>query len=208
MSVRRFTFTRPLIAVAMVATSTLSAIAQKAPTPTRIRGTLEAINGDVLDVKSRNGEEVKLHMTGDAKIFGITKISLADIKVGSFVGTTTVPGPDGAPKAVEVHVFPENMRGTGEGSYPWDSRPNSTMTNATVADSVAGVDGKTILVKYKDGEKKVVVSDDTPIVTYVPGDKAELKPGVKLIAFVKQLPDGSFDTNRISVGLDGLTPPM
>jgi hypothetical protein len=208
MSVRRFTFTRPLIAVAMVATSTLSAIAQKAPTPTRIRGTLEAINGDVLDVKSRSGEEVKLHMSGDAKIFGITKISLADIKVGSFVGTTTVPGPDGAPKAVEVHVFPENMRGTGEGSYPWDSRPNSTMTNATVADSVAGVDGKTILVKYKDGEKKVVVSDDTPIVTYVPGDKAELKPGVKLIAFVKQLPDGSFDTNRISVGLDGLTPPM
>jgi hypothetical protein len=208
MSVRRFTFTRPLIAVAMVATSTLSAIAQKAPTPTRIRGTLEAINGDVLDVKSRSGEEVKLHMTGDAKIFGITKISLADIKVGSFVGTTTVPGPDGAPKAVEVHVFPENMRGTGEGSYPWDSRPNSTMTNATVADSVAGVDGKTILVKYKDGEKKVVVSDDTPIVTYVPGDKAELKPGVKLIAFVKQLPDGSFDTNRISFGRDGLTPPM
>jgi hypothetical protein len=208
MSVRRFTFTRPLIAVAMVATSTLSAIAQKAPTPTRLRGTLEAINGDVLDVKSRSGEEVKLHMSGDAKIFGITKISLADIKVGSFVGTTTVPGPDGAPKAVEVHVFPENMRGTGEGSYPWDSRPNSTMTNATVADSVAGVDGKTILVKYKDGEKKVVVSDDTPIVTYVPGDKAELKPGVKLIAFVKQLPDGSFDTNRISVGLDGLTPPM
>jgi hypothetical protein len=208
MSVRRFTFTRPLIAVAMVATSTLSAIAQKAPTPTRIRGTLEAINGDVLDVKSRSGEEVKLHMTGDAKFFGITKISLADIKVGSFVGTTTVPGPDGTPKAVEVHVFPENMRGTGEGSYPWDSRPNSTMTNATVADSVAGVDGKTILVKYKDGEKKVVVSDDTPIVTYVPGDKGELKPGVKLIAFVKQLPDGSFDTNRISFGVDGLTPPM
>ena len=208
MPIRRSTLTRPLIAIAIVAASTLYAAAQKAPTPTRIRGTLEAIDGDVLDVKSRSGEDVKVHMTGNVLILGITKIALADIKVGSFIGTTTVPGPDGAPKAVEVHVFPENMRGTGEGSYPWDSRPNSTMTNATVSDSVAGVDGQSVMVKYKDGEKKVLVSQDTPVVTYVPGDKSELKPGAKLIAFVKQLPDGSYDTNRISVGLDGLTPPM
>jgi len=208
MPMRSSTLTRPLIAVAMVAASTLYAVAQKAPTPTRVRGTLEAIDGDVLDVKSRSGEEVKLHMTGDAKILGITKISLADVKVGSFIGTTTVPGPDGTPRAVEVHVFPENMRGTGEGSYPWDSRPNSSMTNATVSDSVASVDGQTILVKYKDGEKKVVITQDTPIVTYVPGDRNDLKPGAKLIAFVKQLPDGSFEATRISVGRDGLTPPM
>jgi hypothetical protein len=208
MPARHTTFTRPLIAIAIVVASTLYAAAQKAPTPTRIRGTLEAIDGDVLDVKSRSGEDVKLHMTGNVLILGITKIALADIKVGSFVGTTTVPGPDGAPKAVEVHVFPEAMRGTGEGSYPWDSRPNSTMTNATVSDSVAGVDGQTIMVKYKDGEKKVVVSQDTPVVTYVPGDKGDLKPGAKIIAFVKQLPDGSLETTRISVGRDGLTPPM
>ena len=208
MPMRRSTLTRPLIAIAIVAASTLYAAAQKAPTPTRIRGTLEAINGDMLDVKSRSGEDVKLHMAGHVLILGITRIALADIKVGSFIGTTTVPGPDGAPKAVEVHVFPENMRGTGEGSYPWDSRPNSTMTNATVADSVAGVDGQSVMVKYKDGEKKVLVSQDTPVVTYVPGDKSELKPGAKIIAFVKQLPDGSFETTRISVGRDGLTPPM
>ena len=208
MPMRSSTLTRPLIAVAMVAASTLYAVAQKAPTPTRVRGTLETIDGDVIDVKSRSGEEVKLHMTGDAKILGITKISLADVKVGSFIGTTTVPGPDGTPRAVEVHVFPENMRGTGEGSYPWDSRPNSSMTNATVSDSVASVDGQTILVKYKDGEKKVVITQDTPIVTYVPGDRNDLKPGAKLIAFVKQLPDGSFEATRISVGRDGLTPPM
>ena len=208
MPMRPSTLTRPLIAIAMVAASTLYAVAQKAPTPTRVRGTLEAIDGDLLDVKSRSGEEVKLHMTGDAKILGITKISLADVKVGSFIGTTTVPGPDGTPRAVEVHVFPENMRGTGEGSYPWDSRPNSSMTNATVSDSVASVDGQTILVKYKDGEKKVVITQDTPIVTYVPGDRNDLKPGAKLIAFVKQLPDGSFEATRISVGRDGLTPPM
>jgi hypothetical protein len=208
MPTRRSTLTRPLIAVAMVAASTLSAIAQKAPTPSRVRGTLEKLNSDVMDVKSRNGEDVKLHMSGDTKIYGITKIALADVKVGSFIGTTTVPGPDGTPKAVEVHVFPEAMRGTGEGSRPWDLGPNSTMTNATVSESVAGVDGQTILVKYKDGEKKVTISPDTPIVTYVPGDKSDLKPGAKLIAFVKKGPDGSLDTDRISVGRDGLTPPM
>jgi hypothetical protein len=107
-----------------------------------------------------------------------------------------------------VHVFPEEMRGTGEGSRPYDLRPNSTMTNATVWESVVGNDGHTLLVKYKDGEKKVLVSPETPVVTYVPGDKSDLKPGARIIAFVKQLPDGSFESNRISVGRDGLTPPM
>jgi hypothetical protein len=109
---------------------------------------------------------------------------------------------------VEVHVFPEAMRGTGEGSRPYDLRPNSTMTNATVAETVAGNDGQTLMIKYKDGEKKVTVGHDTPVVTYVPADKSELKAGAKIIAFIKQLPDGSFETNRISVGRDGLTPPM
>ena len=123
-----------LFAVAMVAASTLYAIAQQPPSPSRVRGTIEAVDGDVLAVKSRGGEDVKLHMTGDMRVVGITKISLSDIKVGSFIGTTTVPGPDGGNNAVEVHVFPEDMRGTGEGSRPYDLRPNSTMTNATVAE--------------------------------------------------------------------------
>jgi hypothetical protein len=192
----------------MVAASSLSAIAQQAPSPSRVRGTIEGVDGDVIAVKSRGGEDVKLHMTSDMKIVGITKISLADIKVGSFVGATTVPGPDGSQNAVEVHVFPEAMRGTGEGSRPYDLRPNSTMTNATVAESVAANDGKTLLVKYKDGEKKVVVSPETPVVTYVAADKSDLKEGAKIIAFVKKLPDGSFETDRIGVGRDGLTPPM
>jgi hypothetical protein len=207
-SMSHSTFARPLIAVAMVMASSLLAIAQQPPTPTRVRGTIEGVNGDVIAVKSRSGEDVKLHMTGDIKVVGIIKISLADIKLGSFIGTTTVPGPDGAPKAVEVHVFPEDMRGTGEGSRPYDLRPNSTMTNATVAEQVSGNDGQTLLIKYKDGDKKVIVSSDTPVVTYVPGDKSDLKAGAKIIAFVKQLPDGSFESNRISVGRDGLTPPM
>ena len=208
MTIQRVTFTRPLIAVAMVAASTLYAVAQRAPVPTRVRGTIESVNGDTLQVKSRSGEDVKLHIASDVRVSGITKISLADIKPGSFVGATTVPGPDGGDNAVEVHVFPESMRGTGEGSRPYDLKPNSSMTNATVSESVVGNDGHTLLVKYKDGEKKVFVPDNTPVVTFVPGDKTDLKAGAKVIAFMKQLPDGSFETNRVNVERDGLTPPM
>jgi hypothetical protein len=199
---------RSLLALALIATSSY-ALAQRPPVPTRARGTIENIDGDVLTVKSRSGEDIKLHMTGDVKVVGVVKISMADIKVGSFIGATTVPGPDGKHNAVEVHVFPESMRGTGEGSRPYDLKPNSTMTNATVAaESVAGNDGHSLMVKYKDGEKKVEVSPDTPVVTFVAAEKSDLKPGEKVIAFMKQRPDGSFETNRVSFGRDGLTPPM
>jgi hypothetical protein len=208
MPVHRSTLTRPLVAIAMVVASSLYAIAQQPPTPSRVRGTVEGVAGDELAVKSRGGEDVKLHMTGDTQVVGITRIALADIKVGSFIGATTVPGSDGSQNALEIHVFPESMRGTGEGSRPYDLRPNSTMTNATVTETVEGNDGQTLMVKHKDGDKKVVVSPDTPIVTYVPADKSEIKPGAKVIAFIKKLPDGSLETNRVSVGRDGLTPPM
>jgi hypothetical protein len=204
----RLNLIRPTFAALMVAASTMFAIAQQPPAPSRVRGTVEAVEGDMLAVKSRSGEDVRLQMTSDIRIVGIIKIALSDIKVGSFIGTTTVPGPDGVQNAVEVHVFPENMRGTGEGSRPYDLRPNSSMTNATVAESVVSNDGHTLLIKYKDGEKKVLVSPETPVVTYVPGDKADLKPGAKVIAFMRKLPDGGFETNRVSVGRDGLTPPM
>jgi hypothetical protein len=198
---------RPLAAVALVAATSILALAQQT-SPSRVRGTIESVDGQTLTVKSRSGEDVRLTMTADIRIVGIVKIALSDIKVGSFIGTTTVPGPDGANNAVEVHVFPEDMRGTGEGSRPYDLKPNSSMTNATAADSVVGNDGHTLLIKYKDGEKKVNVGADTPVVTYVPADKSDLKPGAKVIAFMKKLPDGSFETNRVSVGRDGLTPPM
>jgi hypothetical protein len=206
MPLRRSSCSRPLLAFAMVAASSIFALAQQT-SPSRVRGTIESVDGATLMVKSRSGEDVKLTMTGDIKVVGIVKIA-SDIKVGSFIGTTTVPGPDGGNNAVEVHVFPEDMRGTGEGSRPYDLKPNSSMTNATVAETVAGNDGHTLLIKYKDGEKKVVVGPDTPVVTYVPADKPDLKPGAKVIAFMKKLPDGSFETNRVSVGRDGLTPPM
>jgi hypothetical protein len=200
-------YLRPLLALALVAPSSVFALAQQT-SPSRVRGTIESVDGETLMVKSRGGEDVKLTMAGDIRVVGIVKIALSDIKVGSFIGTTTVPGPDGGNNAVEVHVFPEDMRGTGEGSRPYDLKPNSSMTNATVAESVVGNDGHTLLIKYKDGEKKVVVGPDTPVVTYVPAGKPDLTPGAKVIAFMKKLPDGSFETNRVSVGRDGLTPPM
>ena len=208
MPVHRSTLTRPLAIIVMVVASSLYAIAQQPPSPSRVRGTVEAVDGELLTVKSRQGEEVKLHMTGDIRVVGIAKISLSDIKIGSFIGTTTVPGPDGGANAIEVHVFPEDMRGTGEGSRPFDLRPNSTMTNATVAETVVGKEGHTLTIKYKDGEKKVTVTPDTPVVTYVPAVKSDLKAGAKVIAVMKKLADGSFETNRVSVGRDGLTPPM
>ena len=204
----RSSYARPLIALAMVAASSVFAIAQKAPVPTRVRGEIQAVDGDTLAVKSRSGEDFKLHMTGDMRVGGISKIALSDVKVGSFIGATTVPGPGGVPTALEVHLFPENMRGTGEGSRPFDLKPNSTMTNATVAESVVSNDGHTLLIKHKDGELKLLVPPDTPVVTYVTASKSDLKAGAKVIAFMKQLPDGSFETNRVNVGLDGLTPPM
>jgi hypothetical protein len=208
MPLHRHALTRSLAAVAMLAASSLYALAQQPPTPSRVRGTIEAVDGAQLTVKSRSGEDVKLHMASDMMVVGITKISMSDIKVGSFIGATTVPDPDGKQKAIEVHVFPENMRGTGEGSRAYDLRPNSTMTNATVAESVEGNDGHSLTIRYKGGEKQVEVSPDTPVVTYVPADKSDLKQGAKVIAFMKKLPDGSFETNRVSVGRDGLTPPM
>src|SRR5438128_8496071 len=138
MSVSRFQLVRTLAAIAMVAGSTLYAIAQQPPTPTRVRGAIEAVDGDVLAVKSRGGEDVKLHMTGDINIVGISKIALSDIKVGSFIGTTTVPGPAGSQNAVEVHGFREAMRGTGGGTRTYQLRPTSTLANGRVANCVGG----------------------------------------------------------------------
>ena len=175
----------------------------------RVRGTIEKVEGQTLMVKSRDGADLKVVLADNALIVGIVKASLSDIKPGSFVGVTGMPQADGSQKAVEVHIFPEAMRGTGEGHYPWDLRPQSTMTNANVDQVVAGVDGQTLTVKYKDGDKKIIVPPDVPIVTFAPGDKADLKPGTKIfIGASKKLPDGTLQAARVNYGKDGLTPPM
>ena len=181
----------------------------RAQDTTRVRGTVERVDGGIYLVKSRDGTELKITLIDKPVLVAIVKASLADIKPGLFVGSTGMPLPDGSQKAIEVHIFPEAMRGTGEGHYAWDLEPNSTMTNANVEESVTGVDGQTLTLKYKNGEKKILVTPQTAIVTYNPGDKADLKPGTKIfIAAAKKQPDGSLQAARINYGKDGLTPPM
>jgi hypothetical protein len=175
----------------------------------RVRGTIERVDGPVYVVKARDGAELKITLMDNGIVVAIVKASLADIKPGLFVGSTGMPQPDGSQKAIEVHIFPEPMRGTGEGHYPWDLQADSTMTNANVEESVAGVDGQTLTLKYKNGEKKIVVTPQTVIVTYSPGDKADLKAGTKIfIAVAKKQPDGTLQAARINYGKDGITPPM
>jgi hypothetical protein len=175
----------------------------------RLRGTIERVEGAVYIVKNRDGAEVKLTVTDNPLFVAIVKSTMADIKPGMFVGSTGMPQADGTQKAIEVHIFPESMRGTGEGHYDWDLKPQTKMTNANVEQTVGGVDGQTLSVKYKDGEKKLLVTPETAVVTYVAGDKADLKPGTKIfVGAAKKQADGTLLTPRITYGKDGLMPPM
>jgi outer membrane lipoprotein SlyB len=186
-----------------------SATFAQQPAPVRVRGTVEAVDGPVLTIKSRDGQTIyKVKTADNVAVRGIIKATLADIKESSFIGVTGMPQSDGSQKAVEIHIFPEALRGTGEGHRPWDLMPNSTMTNATVAQMVKGVSGQEITLKYKDGEKKIVVVPETIIVTYAPGSKDELKPGAKVFTIANKKEDGTFEAASVSVGRDGVTPPM
>src|SRR5215475_9677135 len=180
-----------MLASALVLAAT-AGFAQE-PTPVRVRGTIEAVDGAMLTVRSRDRQVVyRIKVADDAVVRGIVQASLAEIKNDAFVGVSGLPQADGSQKALEVHIFPEAMRGTGEGHGPWDLVPESTMTNASVAQRVKGVEGEVITLKYKGGEKKVVVLPQTRIVTFVPGDKSELKPGVKIfIAAARKNDDGT-----------------
>jgi hypothetical protein len=179
------------------------------PQPIRIRGTIENADGGMLTIKTRDGDERKVHVADNVMVTGIVKTTMSAVKPGSYIGVTGMPQADGTQKAIAIHIFPEAMRGTGEGFRPWDLKPNSSMTNATVDQKVEATDGQSLTVKYKDGEKKVTVSPDTPIVTFVPGDKSELKAGAKVIIMgATKKDDGTFETARVNVGRDGLTPPM
>jgi Domain of unknown function (DUF5666) len=178
------------------------------PPPVRIRGTIERVDGSTYLVNNRDGTKLKVTLPEKPQIAGVTKASLSDIKQGSFVGVTAVPQADGTQRALEVHIFRDSMRGTGEGHYPWDLHPQSTMTNANVDQLVTAVDGQTLTLKYKDGEKKIFVAANTPIVAYVPGDKNDLKVGVKVFIISAKQPDGTLQGRSWRVGRDGVTPPM
>src|ERR1700732_1335868 len=166
----------------------------------RIRGTIEKVDGPVYVVKNRDGAAMKVTVSDAGLYVAIVKSTMADIKPGMFVGSTGVTQPDGSQKAIEVHIFPESMRGTGEGHYDWDLKPASKMTNGNVEQSVSGVDGPVLSVKYKDGEKKLVVTPETVVVSCVPGNKDEVTPGTKVFVAAKKQPDGTFQAPRITYG--------
>jgi len=199
---------KKLVSTALALSLLLAGAASAADgTPVRVRGTIDQVDGPVLQITGRTGEKLTVTMAAGVKIAEVSKIDISAIKPNSYIGTAAAPLPNGDLKALEVHVFPESMRGTGDGHRPFDLGPNSTMTNGTVG-SVVGSSDRTLTVKYEGGEKKVIVPADVPIVTFEPGSAADVKPGAKVIIFALKAADGSLSTDRVNVGKDGLTPPM
>ena len=197
--------TKMFLTGALIAASCTIASAQPAPTM-RVRGTIEKVDGNALTLKTTEGEQ-KLTLAGGAQVIAVVKASMADIKENTFLGSAAMPQPDGTQKALEVHIFPEAMRGTGEGHRPYTT-PGSTMTNGAAAGAtVTGTDGSAIKVKYKDGEKVIVVPPNVPIVRYEIGSLADLKAGAAftVLAATKK-PDGTLEAARINVGRDGTVP--
>jgi hypothetical protein len=193
---------RAAVVAATLAASCAAALAQP------VRGTIDKVEGKLLTLHASDGAEFKLTLADNALIVAVVKASMADIKEGTFLGSAAMPQADGSQKALEVHIFPDPMRGTGEGHRPYAPVANGTMTNGTTSSPiVTGVDGSTLVVRYKDGEKKIVVGPDVPIVRYEIGNSSDLKPGAR---FTVQTPvkkaDGAFEANRINVGRDGVVP--
>jgi Domain of unknown function (DUF5666) len=200
----------PAVTALIVAIVSSSVLAQQTPPPVRIRGTIEKVDGNALMVKARDGSSIKVTLAENARVTAMVKAQLSDIKQGSFIGVTAMPQPDGSQKAIGLHIFMESQKGVvADRHFPWDREPGSTMTNANVESVVSGVDGQTIMVKYKDGEKKVIVPSNTPIVSFTPGSKDDLKPGAQMIVIAGQKqPDGSVVAPAINVGRNGAAPPM
>jgi len=208
---------RNYLIFAAAAVFALSVAALAASPPMNVRGTIAQVDGNTIDIKESDGGVAKIHLADNAKIVSVAKASLSDIKPGSFIGTAATPGTDGKLQAIEIHIFPESMRGTGEGNRAWDLTPKSSMTNGTVAqksnkvenNKVNGVEGNDVTVNFNGGTKIVTVTSDTKVVTLVPGDRSELKPNAKIfIPAATRTPDGALEANRVTVGNDGIPPPM
>lgn len=192
-------------AVFVAALAASSAWGQQAQT-VRLRGTIERVDGSAIIVKADEVGDVTVQLSDKVAVFGIVKATLADVKPGSFIGVGAMPQPDGSQKAFQVTIFAESQRGTGEGHRPWD-RPGSTMTNATVDTTVVGVDGQVVMVKYKDGEQKIIITPDASLRAYVVSNRDELTPGAHISIFrAQKKPDGTYEADRITVGRDGIVP--
>ncbi|WP_409457341.1 hypothetical protein [Rhizobium sp.] len=174
----------------------------------RVRGTVESLDGSTLSVKTREGTDAKIILKDGWKVSSVAKASVNDIKEGDFVGIASLPTADGGNGALEVLIFPAAIKGTGEGSYAWDLKPNSSMTNATVANAVKSVDGHTLTVTYKGGEKKISIPEGTPVVTFAPAEVSDLKSGATVFVPSEKASDGSISTSRVVVGTNGIVPPM
>jgi hypothetical protein len=195
-----------LAGLALLGLALTVAFAQQ-PQTMRLRGVIERLDGRTVLAKSAAADALKLNLADKVLVVAVVRASMAEIKEGLFIGSGAMPQPDGSQQALEVHIFAESMRGTGEGFRPWDGAPNSTMTNGTVGAAVAGVDGPAITVKYKDGEKKIFVGPNVPIVRYEIADVSAIKPGALFsVTAAVPRPDGSFDVSRINVGRDGASP--
>jgi len=199
---------RAIAALLIAAVSAVALAQAPANPPVRIRGTVEKIDGQILTIKANNGQSMTVKLADNFVVMGIAKASVDDIGSGKFIGTTTVGERDGALVALEVHIFPENMRGTGEGHYDWDLRPASKMTNANVANVTNMGKDRVLTVQYKGGEKKVLVPQNAVVVAFTPTERSELKPGAKVFVNSQRQPDGSLTAPRVNVGLKGQIPPM
>ena len=199
---------RTLAALLIAAVSAVAVAQAPANPPVRIRGTVEKIQGTNLTIKTNSGQSENIKLADNYTVIGIAKAGVADLASGKFIGTTTLGERDGALVALEVHIFPEAMRGTGEGHYDWDLRPASKMTNANVANVTSMGKDRVLTVQYKGGEKKVLVPESAVIVSFTPTERGELKPGAKVFTVTQRQPDGSLTAARVNVGLHGQVPPM
>jgi hypothetical protein len=191
-----------VIALGLTAASAVGA-------PVNLRGTITRVSGDTLEIHERNGAATEVHLTKDAKVATVVKASMSEVKPGSYVGTAAVPGPKGTLRALELHIFPPSMRGVGEGSRAWNLTPQSSMTNGTVAQKVARVSGDKVVVDYRGGHKTVSITPTTKVVALVPGNRSDLKAKAKIfIPGAIRNPNGSLEASRVTVGRNGVAPPM
>jgi len=193
------------VILALAAFAAMPALAQ-APQPQVIHGAIDKIDGSMLFIKQAQGPDVSVRLLDNANLFGVKAATIADVKPNDFIGVGAMPQPDGSQKAIQVTIFSESQRGTGEGFRPWD-RPGSTMTNGTAGDLVSSVDGRVVMVKYKGGEQKIVIGPDAKIRMYIPGTRDQLKPGAQVSVFrPEKAPDGSLQTARVNIGIGGMMP--
>ena len=196
------------LAVALAVAAGTAALAQDTP-PVRVRGEITAVDGDLLTITARDGSTVQVRLAPEHRVTAVMPAKLEAVEPGTFVGTAAVPQPDARLRALELVIFPEAMRGTGEGHYPWDLAPESSMTNATVAATVSEAKGEALTLTYPDGEQTIVVPPEAPIVTLAPGDDGLLRPGNHVfIGRASAQPDGTLSAESVAVGRDGLVPPM